>query len=35
MRLKEIEARLAQIKQELTTRAAELTAAEIEALEKR
>ncbi len=34
MRLKEIEARLAQIKQELTTRAAELTAAEIDALEK-
>lgn len=32
-RLKEIEARLAQIKGELTTRAAELTEAEIAALE--
>ncbi len=33
MRLKEIEARLAQIKQELTTRAAELKEDEITALE--
>ena len=33
MRLKEIEARLAQIKQELTTRAAELKEEEIAALE--
>ena len=33
MRLKEIEARLAQIRNELNTRAAELTAEEITALE--